>query len=515
MKFWKKGAKTEQQAGEAPAAAPKTGKKKGKKWPWVVGIGLAAVVGISVLPRLMGGSAGMPVEAAYPQKEDMQELVDATGTVESSQKKTYFAQVSGTLASVLVKNGDEVKKGDVLISYDLDKAQRMYAQAGLTQEAALASYQSAMLESSKSQNKLAEAQTNLQVLDVQIADYEAYLKDLQDQLKKQQRENASKLAEESYEISDKLSQTQSQIQAIQEKGASATAEEKANLSSLQGQAGSLSRAQARNAYLQSIANAQDYVVKMQDEISRVETELAKCRSYKAEMQSQKSAGEAGSLNVHQQKAQSANSEIAQLTHEQAQLDFAQQEKGVVADFDGIVTEVAVQEGATVAGGTPMLALSDSRNLQVRFQATKYDMEKIELGQTANVKILGRDYAGKVSKINRVAQSEAGAAPKIGVVVTLDKADSHIILGIDAKVEVLAAKVEDALTIPIEALNADQEGDYVFVIQDGLAKRRAVKAGISTASRIQVLEGLTEQDQVIISSAVEIVEDLPVAAQAKK
>lgn len=163
----------------------------------------------------------------------------------------------------------------------------------------------------------------------------------------------------------------------------------------------------------------------------------------------------------------------------------------------------------------MLALSDSRNLQVRFQATKYDMEKIELGQTANVKILGRDYAGKVSKINRVAQSEAGAAPKIGVVVTLDKADSHIILGIDAKVEVLAAKVEDALTIPIEALNADQEGDYVFVIQDGLAKRRAVKAGISTASRIQVLEGLTEQDQVIISSAVEIVEDLPVAAQAKK
>ena len=69
-----------------------------------------------------------------------------------------------------------------------------------------------MTENSKSTAKLNEANTNLAVLDQQLTDYKAYLKELQDKLSTSQRETQRQLSEESYDLSRKAADLNKELQ---------------------------------------------------------------------------------------------------------------------------------------------------------------------------------------------------------------------------------------------------------------------------------------------------------------
>ena len=118
-------------------------------------------------------------------------------------------------------------------------------EATLQQTKSNASYNSTMTENSKSQAKLNEANTNLAVLDKQLADYKAYLKELQDKLAKSQRETQRQLSEESYELSRKSANLSKELQD------SATSADRAK--EINKELQDISASQARNSYVQSSA----------------------------------------------------------------------------------------------------------------------------------------------------------------------------------------------------------------------------------------------------------------------
>jgi hypothetical protein len=60
-----------------------------------------------------------------------------------------------------------------------------------------------------------------------------------------------------------------------------------------------------------------------------------------------------------------------------------------------------------------------------------------------------------------------------------------------------------LVIPREGLRHDTAGDYVLVLKGDTVERRDVRAGVSSVSWIQVVEGLTEGDAVAMPSPTPI------------
>ena len=96
--------------------------------------------------------------------------------------------------------------------------------------------------------------------------------------------------------------------------------------------------------------------------------------------------------------------------------------------------------------------------------------------------------------------------QVGAEVEIDNPDENIIIGLDAKVEILTNSVEDVLMIPVGALNADKSGDFVYVIENGIAVRRDVVTGISSTEFIEVKEGLTESDKIILSALTGVIEE---------
>lgn len=445
-------------------------------------------------------AASAMVTTTTPIIGDLQESITTSGSVASEETKVYFAPVSGVLGDINVAAGDSVKKGDMLVTYDSGEAEEIYQQAVLQQTISDSTYQGAMSDSSKSQAKLNEANTNLAVLKQQISDHEAYLEQLQEKLNKNQRETSNTLAAESLNLAEKSARLQQELENL----TPGSEEYMQKAQELQ----EVGIAQTRNSYLQQVASSSDYAVKMQEEIDKVTKALTEFKEHEAEMESQKASNENAVLDSYQRERYQADSEMAAMTFAQAQEDYDRALQGIAAEFDGVVTECVAVEGAMVAQGTQLLTLENSNQVKVVFSASKYDLEKLELGQKAEVTISGNVYQGTISKINRMAEVNASGTPMVGIEIHLSNPDDKIILGLDAKIVVYTHKTEGALLVPVEAINGDKDGDFLYVVENNIVVRKPIVCGISSDTYTEILEGIGENDQIILTSFSTIEEGMP-------
>lgn len=481
--------KNKKTAGEMTESTVKARKKKRRKMPVIIAVIAVLLIVIRVAARSGAAQSGAFVTTTSVIRGDIEETITTSGTVQSEDVKVVFAPVSGILAKVNVKAGEAVKAGTLLAEYDMEKWDETLRQSELQLQRSVASYDGVMTNSSKSSGKLSEAEINLGVLNQQLNDYRAYLKKLQSSLDDYMRENSNALSVENVKLQEQLR----------------------DLTPGTDEYNSVSSALAWNSNLQQNLSNTDFVVNMNKEIAEVQEHIANCEEYKARMEAQKSSSEATVLDSYSITQYNADYEMARLSYESTEKDYNLAKEGIKAEFDGIVTEIsmAVGTGAGISEGMQLLILQNSANLKVSFDASKYDIQKIELGQKADVVILGKKYQGQISKIDRMAVNNMSNTPMVGVEIHLLDADDNIILGMDAKLTIHTAKAENALLIPVEAINADREGDFLFVAENGVAVRRPIVCGISTDTYAQVLEGVTEEDVIILSSLSDLEDGMAV------
>jgi len=105
--------------------------------------------------------------------------------------------------------------------------------------------------------------------------------------------------------------------------------------------------------------------------------------------------------------------------------------------------------------------------------------KIKEGQKAIITIGSREYEGEVLRINRMAEQNNSGAAVVGAEIKILNPDSDVILGVEAKVVINTEKVENAVLVPITAVNVDMDGEFVYVVEDNILVKKPVTTGIST------------------------------------
>lgn len=481
--------------------APVKKKKKRKKAPIIIVIILAVIIACIAVSCAFAPEVGAMVTTTKATRGDLQESISTSGVVVSEEQKVFFAKVNGTIASVDVAAGDAVTSGTVLMSYDMDEMEKFLTQATLQQKRSNAGYQGMLADSANNQAKLNEANTNLDVLNQQIADNKAYLKDLQTKLNKNQRDTSKSLANEGYNLGAKLGQLQDELSSLMP-GTKEYDDKVAEIQNVNAQI-------SRNEYVQSIASSSDYVTKMNQEIADVTERIAEYEEYKARMESQKASSETVVMDGYDRTQYDVDQELADMSFQDAEADYYEAKKGVCAEFDGIVTECNVVPGTPVAEGIQLLTLESSNQVKISFNASKQDIEKLEIGQKAEIKISGNTYEGEVQKINRMAVRNESNTPMVGVEVHITNPDEKIILGMDAKLQIQTREAKGALLIPVEAINADRDGDFLYVVENGVVVRKPVTCGISSDEFTEIIDGITEEDEIILTALTGIEEGMAV------
>jgi HlyD family secretion protein len=186
---------------------------------------------------------------------------------------------------------------------------------------------------------------------------------------------------------------------------------------------------------------------------------------------------------------------------------------VVSPLDGVVTRLSVREGEMVVvgiqnqPGTTLMTISDLAAIDAEVQVAEADLLHLQVGQPAQVTldaIPGRNFAGRVVEIGASAlpiTSAGAAAREFRVVVRLDAPDPRLRPGLTCDAEIVTAQREDVLTLPLQSVVLRGGGDEseqsgVFVVEQGIARFRPVRAGIIGGLAIEI-EGIDAEAPVVI------------------
>lgn len=450
----------------------------------IVGVIFIAIIAFIAINYITAKNAPTVVYVTPVERDDVEQVLSTSGTVKTEESKTYFSTMSIEIAQVNVALGDKIKKEQALLAYDADALENEKLLARLRIEANEGGYISSISKNNEFINELGEANFNLDILELQIAYAENCIKELnkkitdkQDELAKHGTNLQISLIDYSDDpYSEEYLELQKQIQ--------------------------------RNSYEQQHNKE---IEDWQREIETYQETVTACKEYKAEMESQKTTSESSILDSGSKEQMSANRQIENINATDILTSIEEIENGILADFDGVVTELYVVEGDTPVTGAQLLVLESTEKVKVEIFVSKYDLEKIAVGQEAEITIAGNTYNGVVSKINGMATTNASGAAVVGAEIQIKNPDSNIFLGVEAKVKINTSVAKQVLVVPIEVVNSDKEGDFVYAVEDGILLKKRIVTGISSDSYCEVKEGLNEGDQVVSNVTVEMTEGMAVTA----
>ena len=174
---------------------------------------------------------------------------------------------------------------------------------------------------------------------------------------------------------------------------------------------------------------------------------------------------------------------------------------LLAPIDGEVIVAKVQPGQTVTTADPVLVLSD--RLIVRAQVDETDIGKIKLGQAAIVSL----DAYPETKVDTTVEHIYYESKTVNN-VTIYEVDliapqlpSFFRSGMNANIEFMEEKKENALLVPLEAVHKDKDGSYVLLSQSAGKEpvRQAVTTGISDEKNTEIVSGLASDQKIVLKS----------------
>lgn len=164
---------------------------------------------------------------------------------------------------------------------------------------------------------------------------------------------------------------------------------------------------------------------------------------------------------------------------------------LTAPLDGEILRLDGNIGEVVRSGDVLIWVGHCCPMRIEADVDEEDIPKVQRGQTVLVK--ADAWPDRVFKAQVAAVTPKGdpVSKNYRVRMTLE-ADQPLRIGMTAEVNIIVREEKNALLVPFTALR----GDFVFVAESGRAKKRAVKTGIAGAQRLQIVQGVGDNDLVI-------------------
>lgn len=476
--------------GETKNEVKKPKRRRKKKLKIIIPILLIAAVLVAIKYFSPKEDPSVLVYTDNVSVGDIDTELSVSGKVLAEESVTFFAPANTKVEGIEVNKGDIVKEGDVLLCFDEDAVAYAKRQSELAERISSADYDSNVQSNNEQKEKLAQAEVDIIECEAEIANYENWIDDLTDGITDITALKKSDLYAKIYSVEKEMNTYDLALQfPTEDTDVEAIARKKTE------------KQNELNKLNQDLNLLADYKTDYgwEDIVTQAKKDLADLEEKLAEAKSTKASAEAAIANESKLTSYALNQTKSALETADARKKYEAVLNGVVAGFNGVISELNVVEGASVQEGTQLLVLESFDNVCVEFQASKYALETLALGQPAEITISGHDYSGTVSKINHVAESNSSGTPMVAVRVHIDNPDENIFLGIEAKLKILTASEKGILQVPVEAVNIDSQGQFCYIIDNGILTKKYITTGISSETYIQIVEGLSKDQEIVTTS----------------
>jgi HlyD family secretion protein len=278
------------------------------------------------------------------------------------------------------------------------------------------------------------------------------------------------------------------------------------------------RSSGRSAAQAGVAQAESVLQAAQAELQRTQDLVARgflsearldearravavAQAQLAGARAQQAANDEQGTDVAQAQAQLALARSA-VTAAQARLEQAV----LVAPADARVLLRAVEPGQIVQPGRALLTLALAGAAQLEGQVDERYLEQLRVGQPAIVTadaFPGQRFEARVLSIAPLVDAQRGA---VEVKLSLPQAPpAYLREDMTLSVQIETGRRERALVVPVQALDGDREARAdgkatLRVARDGRVEQRPVRLGLATLEAVEVLEGLSAGDVVLLGPA---------------
>jgi HlyD family secretion protein len=191
----------------------------------------------------------------------------------------------------------------------------------------------------------------------------------------------------------------------------------------------------------------------------------------------------------------AQLEKARVTYENAktQLEYTV----VRAPISGTIATKDIKVGQYVSASITVATTVDLSALAVETNVPESYINRLKLGDQVEVSvkaIAAQPFSGKISAIAPAVDSTTLNYP---VKIRVSNEQNQLKSGMFATVKLTLNRAEQVLTVPLAAVGEETQRKYVFTVKNGIAVKKNIKTGLDDNEMVQVTEGLTENEVVVV------------------
>ncbi len=184
---------------------------------------------------------------------------------------------------------------------------------------------------------------------------------------------------------------------------------------------------------------------------------------------------------------------ASFDNARTKLDYAR----ITSPFAGTVTKRFLDQGANItANNTSLFVVMDMEAMKVTIDVPEKNIPLVTTGKKAIITVdayPGRVFEGKVS---RLSQAVDLSTRTMEVQIDIPNHDRLLKPGMFANVSLIVREQPNSITVPTPALQSDDKGSYVYVVEGPIAHRRGVSVGLDQDGRTQILSGISLADHIV-------------------
>jgi len=456
--------------------------KKSRMGTWIyiiVAVVVVVAIGAYFINKRNSSTTATQYQTVQAEKGTLTATIGATGTVRSNQSAILTWQNSGTIGTVNVIPGDQIKTGDVLgnvllpsVTQSTLESNLVTAQENLAELISPEAIANAKLAVTTAQTDLINAQSksnNTQYWknDALIQNYYANFVIAKANLDKAQSTYDNAHVGQYINNADEATLYQALYNAQQ---AYDNAKYYYSVYSQKPTQRQMDEAQATlDVATATLKNAQDYVAALTGGVVPADatgTDLLKLNQAKLAVQTAQ-----------------ANLNAAKLT----------------APFSGTVTEVSGMVGDQVDPGTKAFRIDDLSQMKVDVQVSEVDINSVQVDQPVTLTfdaIAGKSYTGKVSEVAQAGDTVQGAV-NFTVTVVLTDTDKSVKPGMTAAVTITVEQINNVLLVPNRAVRLVNNQRVVYVLQNGQPVEVNVTLGASSDTTSEVVSSKLKAGDLII------------------
>ncbi len=223
------------------------------------------------------------------------------------------------------------------------------------------------------------------------------------------------------------------------------------------------------------------------------------------------------LKVVQSHISLAKSRIEELEANLKHLDSLMAYTEIKAPFGGTVVErfvdpgTLIQEGTTSGNALPIVTIFRADPIRIFLDVPEKEVTYVQVGDPAFVTcdaLPGKRFEGQIERFSRALNP---ATRTMRVEINLPNPEGILLPGMFGRVRLTRDSNPDSIVIPVEALRSEGENSFLYVVQEGEARRVEIETAHNDLVYAEVTSGLQGSEEIVVTSSGSLSEGLAVTS----